>query len=276
MRRLSTIKNECPRPGHGPGNGEEEIVKKRTRTNITGVMLTLLILTLGLTGCASQQAGVKKSPDTAHTGFLSDYSKLEPTGQGVERYQDPDMDFSRYDKILLDRITVWYKNDNEYKGIDPAELKALADYFHTAIVAALGDAYPVVDTPGPDVLRVRIALTDLVPTKPEYSVVMLAVPFGSAADLVMGGKDMHAPYLGETAVEAEMLDSLTHQQLYAYIERKQGKKYQYDPSKGTEGVKAGVSGYFDAYSTWGYAKAACDQWAKALRVRLDKMHGTAN
>ena len=243
---------------------------------ITGAVVTLLIFAFGLPASASQQAGAQKSSDAPRTGFLSDYAKLEAAGENIERYQDPDADFTKYDKILLERITVWFKKDAGVKGIDPAELKALADYFHAAIIEALGDAYPVVDTPGPDVMRVRIALTDLVPTKPEYSVVMLAVPFGSAADFVMGGKDMHAPYLGETAVEAEMLDSVTKQQLYAYIERKLGKKYNYNPSKGSEGVKEGVAGYVDAYSTWGYAKAACDQWAKGLRKRLDKMHGAAD
>jgi len=59
------------------------------------------------------------------------------------------------------------------------------DYFHDAIVNALGDAYPVVETPGPDVLRVRIALTDLVSTKPEITVAMAVIPYATAADVVM-------------------------------------------------------------------------------------------
>jgi hypothetical protein len=54
---------------------------------------------------------------------------------------------------MIDRIKVFLKEDAKYKGIDPAELKALVDYFHEAIKKAVSEAYPVVREPGPDVLR---------------------------------------------------------------------------------------------------------------------------
>ena len=215
----------------------------------------------------------KKPAYTDQTGFLSDYSKLKADGESAKIYIDPNVDFRTYDKVLLDRITVWYKDDAEYKGIDPTELKALTDYFHDAIVKALGDAYPVVDKPGPGVMRVRIALTDLVPTRPEYSIAVAVVPYATVADLVAGGKDMHPPYLGQTAMEGELLDSVSHLQLGAYVDRNLGQKYHYDLSKGTEGVKQGAEGYIDAFSTWGYAKAAFDAWAQGFRERLDAMRG---
>ncbi len=49
--------------------------------------------------------------------------------------------------ILVNRILVWFKEDSEYKGIDPTELKALTDYFYNAIqsvvlAAIQGDAPP--------------------------------------------------------------------------------------------------------------------------------------
>ena len=243
------------------------------RTKFVLTVAMLVVFAFGLIGCVTQQAGVKKPAYTGHTGFLSDYSKLKSEGDDSKIYIAKDVDFSKYDKILLDRITVWYKGDAKYKGIDPTKLKALTDYFHDAIVKALGDAYPVVDTPGPDVLRVRIALTDIVPTKPEITVAMAVIPYATAADVVMGGKSGHSPYLGETAMEGELLDSVTHKQLGAYVDRKLGKKYHYDLSKGTKGIEAGAEGYVDAYSTWGYAKAAFDAWAKGFRERLDAMRG---
>ena len=78
---------------------------------------------------------------------------------------------------MVDRIKMFLCEKADYKGIDPTELKELADYFHEAIVKALGDAYPVVEEAGPDVVRLRIAVTDIIPTKPEASVVTLVVPF---------------------------------------------------------------------------------------------------
>ena len=247
-------------------------MKERTRFVLTAAMI--VVFAFGLIGCATQQAGVKNAAYTDQTGFLSDYSKLKPEADKKKVYINPGVNFSDYNKVMLDRITVWYNKDAKYKGIDPTELKALVDYFHSAIVKALGDAYPVVDKPGPGVMRVRIALTDLIPTKPEYSVAIAVIPYASATDLVTGGKEMHPPYLGETAMEAELLDSLTHEQLGAFTDRKLGKKLNIDTSKGnSEAVKKGVGGYFDAFSTWGYAKAAFDAWAQAFRVRLDDMRG---
>jgi hypothetical protein len=75
-----------------------------------------------------------------YAGFLSDYSKLQPVpdGNGAERYLDPNQNWKQYNKVMLDRIRIWYKDDADYKGIDPTELKALTDYFQNAIVKALG------------------------------------------------------------------------------------------------------------------------------------------
>ena len=133
---------------------------------------------------------------------------------------------------MLDRIRVWYKDDADYKGIDPTELKALTDYFQNALVKALGPTYPVVTQPGPDVLRMRVAITDLIPTKPEMSVVTLVVPYATVADVAAGGGTGSTPYLGQTAIEAEFLDSRSNEVLAAYVDRQVGKKYNIDVSEG--------------------------------------------
>ena len=236
--------------------------------------VALLFFLVALTGCTGTQSVAVKP--LGHTDFLSDYSQLKPVEgeKEAKRYINPRTDFAGYDRILIDRIKVWYKDDAEYKGIDPTELKALTDYFHEAIVRELEGAYAVTDRPGPGVMRLRIALTELVPTKPEYSVVVAVTPYATIADLAAGGQEMHSPYLGLTAMEGELLDSVTGEQLGAIVDRKLGKKYYYDLSKGTEGVSAGVGGYIDAYTTWGYAKTAFDTWAKGLRARLDEFRAT--
>ena len=206
-------------------------------------------------------------------GFLSDYSKLPPTPdeEGVYRYRDPAADLGRYNKLLVDRIKVWFKEDSEYKGIDPDELKMLTDYFYEAIEKAVGDAYPMVAEAGPDVLRLRIALTDVVPNKPEASVTSLIVPFLWVGEAGAGAatKGVGAtPFTGEATIELEALDSVSSQQLAAHIETQVGKKYQW-----TKGISEGVTSYVKAYSKWDYTKKAIDQWAQLIRQRLDEAHG---
>lgn len=257
------------------------------KTGQVAAAILIFMLSALLAGCASNSSTAenKKSTNLAVSqgqfgqyqpkGFLSDYSKLTPI-EGEEDsfdYQNSAVDKSQYNKLMVERIKIWFKEDAEYKGIDPAEIKDLTDYFHKAIVDALGDAYPVVREPGPDVLRLRIAITDLVPNKPEASVVTLVVPYlwiaeGSAG--VAQDKAGSTPFVGEVTIEMEALDSQSNQQVAAYIEREIGLKYHW-----TEGVKTAATDYLKAYSTWAFTKQAMDHWAKTIRTRLDKAHGIA-
>lgn len=224
--------------------------------------------------------GAKVLSEYKHAGFLSDYSLLKPAPDksGAEVYFKPEFNLKNYDRVLMDRVIVWYKDDAEYKGIDPTELKALTDYFYEAVVKQLGTDYPVVNEPGPGVLRIRTAITELVPTKRLASVVVLVLPYATIADLASGlvtkGGAGSSPYIGDAAIEAEFLDSVTNEQLGAYVERRIGKKYNIDMSDGAgSAVAKGFSSYGKAYTTWGYAKDAFDYWARKLRKRLDEAHG---
>ena len=242
-------------------------------TRIQTLLPPLLLCAALSAGCASTPSGEAKPK---YAGFLSDYSKLQPVsnGDGAERYRKPNVNWKQYNKVMLDRVRVWYKGDADYKGIDPAELKTLTDYFQNAIVKALAPTYPVVTQPGPDVLRMRVAITDLVPTKPEMSVVTLVVPYATVADVAAGGGTGSTPYLGQTAIEVEVLDSRSNEVLAAYVDRQAGKKYDINLSQGVgSAVEKGVSSYTKAYSTWAYAEAAFDYWAGLLRKRLDEAHG---
>jgi hypothetical protein len=91
-------------------------------------------------------------------------------------------------------------------------------------VIAPRDVYPVVDEPGPDVLRLRIAITDLVPTKPVLNTAetVLGGRLASSASRAITGTDL---FVGEVAIEAEALDSITGEREIALVERKFGKRF---------------------------------------------------
>ena len=67
--------------------------------------------------------------------------------------------FGKYNKYMVDSVIFFLADDSEYKGIDPNELKELSDGFNQAIVDAFKDKYAIVTEPGPDVARIRIAIT---------------------------------------------------------------------------------------------------------------------
>ncbi len=240
-----------------------------TRSSRGFALCVLLVVTM-LAGCATTNGKAKEDEGPKYTGFLSDYSKLEPDPDGSKamHYLNPQADMKKYNKFLLERIVVWLKDDAEYKGIDPDAMKAMTDYFHEAIVRELGSDYTLVTEPGPDVLRVRIAVTDLVPTKPAMSLIVLAVPFASAADLASGvateGGAGSPPYLGRAGVEVEGIDSETLQTVFSYVEERRGKKYDVEDPAG---------GYLKGFTEWGHVKKAFDYWAMKFRTRMDEING---
>ena len=269
-----------------------EWMMKREKMAILFVTAVFIVAIVG--GCASTipgtpqidisaseapEPGIKTLSDYKYAGFLSDYSKLKPAADGKAMvYIKPDFNFRGYNKVMTDRLKFFYNNDAEYKGIDPTDLKALADYFHESFVKEIGNAYPVVNEPGPDVLRIRFAMTEIIPNKPSASVVTLVVPYLTAADLASGTASKGGAgsnfYVGSTVIEVEFLDYKTSEQLMAYVERYIPKKYDVDLNKGVVGAtKHGFKQYFKAYSTWDYTKEAFDFWILKLRQKLDEAHG---
>ena len=123
-------------------------------------------------------------------GFLGDYYKNlapGPEGGAKMRWLKPEIDFAKYNKVMLDSVVFFFANDADYKGMDPNELKTLADGFNLQILNVLKDTYPIVSEPGPDVIRIRFAVTDLKSSKPGMSAVSSVVPVGLGLSLVKIG-----------------------------------------------------------------------------------------
>ena len=256
------------------------LASSTSRHPVTTMVPLCLCLLLG--ACAGIPGGSGGNSGPQYSGFLNDYSRLQPVidDPTAMAWLDPAVDFSRYDKVLLERIQVALSNDNNnYRAIDPTELTVLTEYFHDALVRELSGRYPVVTDPGPGVLRVRIAITELVPTKPEASVVMTVVPYASLGELALGavegGETDPLGYLGNTGIEVAFLDGQSNQVVAQFVDHRAGQKVVIDTSGGLSGaIGTGVSSYTDAFLTWGYAKQAFDAWAKRLRNTLDRLHQT--
>ena len=233
-----------------------------------------------LAACATGPTSEQPPSRAAYAAFLTQPDRLQPVpgDDGAYRWSESNAKLAQYHQILLERIQVQLASDAEYKAIDPTDLKMLTDYFQQSIVKALGNAYPVVTKPGPGVMRVKVTIVDLVPTKPEMSVVTLVVPYATVADMASGaasgGSVGSPPYLGRTGIAAQFIDSQTNQVIAEYADTQIGQKYVVDTSKGIgSAISTGISDYTKAYSTWAYAQQAFDGWAQRFRARLDQIHG---
>jgi hypothetical protein len=213
---------------------------------------SIAIISLCLTvGCAGQKLAVKN-----YSGFLGDYSKLQagPEGGVDQRYIKEGVDFKKYNKIMLDQVRFYFNNDAADKGIDADEMKELADTFHRAVMDALGSAYPLTAKPGPNVMRIRVAITDMELPNRGINAISTVLPVGLAISTVKSGVTGKGTGCGEVSMEFEALDSQTNRILANGVDRRSGGK-------------------IDSMSKFGTAEEAFKFWAGRLRTWLDGVHG---
>jgi hypothetical protein len=173
---------------------------------------------------------------------------------------------------MFERIQVYLKPGSS-QPVDPTDLKMLIDYFHNDLVNAMQSEAQVVNTTGPGVLRVRFALTDLVPTNTAASLAGTAIPYGFVAEIGSGaatGKPAGStPYLGQTGMEVQFRDGVSGQIVAECADTEIGLKYAADLNAGAAGAaETWVNGYMDSFKQWTYAKNAFDKWAAEFARRF--------
>jgi uncharacterized protein YceK len=225
------------------------------KTNQGGFpMLYRLVLSVFL-GCIILLSGCSAQRITSYetSGFMGNYAGFVPGAEGQPNliYLTPNLDLRPYSKILIDHVVVYFNPDSQNKEIAPDQLIQLTEYFHKSLVDALQGRYPIVDQPGPDVLRLRAAITDVESGKPVGNAASTIIPVGAAINIISRSTTGSNIAVGRASVEVELLDSLSGMRLAAAIDRR-------------EGGKSVASG------TWSAAQEAFDYWTKRLRIFIDK------
>jgi hypothetical protein len=219
------------------------------RVRIFGLLVGFLLLVVCLCACAG--GNIK---DSGFLGDSAEYAKLKPGTRALDQvWLDPGVDFKKYRKIMLDEVTFYLKDDAESKAINPGEIKKLTDAFHQAFVKELGNSYPLVAAPGPDVLRVRIAIVDLEPSNPVLDTVTTVLPVGIAVSLVKQGTGGSGTGVGSASMEVQFIDSESGRIIGMGKDTKAGSKLD---------MAAKVD-------KWQHARSAFDYWAKSLKSALD-------
>ena len=246
---------------------------------ISGALTFALLLAL-LAGCATTETTPSSDPTATskRIKFLSDYERLKPVEdmEGAEAWRVAGVDWKKFNKVLIERIKVFLTDEGERKPIDPTDLKMLIDYFYRALVKELEPVVEIVEKEGPGVLRIRIAIVDLVPTEAYRSVIGTAVPYGFTAEYASGpatGRPAGStPYLGKTGIEAQFIDGGSKKVIAEFSDLRVGKKYGADLAKSApDAAMKWATGYLDSFTTWGYAKEAFKMWAARLRERFDEL-----
>ena len=180
--------------------------------------------------------------------------KPGPEGGAKLRWLKEGVDPKKYDKFMVDSVIFYLADKSDYKGIDPQEMKEMADAFNKEIVSAFKDKYPIVADPGPDVARLRIAITNIKQSRPGVSAVTSIIPVGIGVSLIKKGATGGWSGSGETGVEMMALDSTTNEILILAVDEKKAEFEQ-------------------RFSKWGSATDAFKFWSELCVRFIDNARG---
>lgn len=223
------------------------------RLHRCAAVLALFAAATLLPGCSA----VTRAKEVKFSGFLKDYSQLKPNpGEGsIYAYINPKTDFSKYDKVMFEPVVLLAAPDSKLGKAPKEDLQALVDYLQAKAKDEVGKHFPVVDSPGPGVLRVRAALTDA-DTK---NVIAATASTVSPVGLTLNGIQMLAMgttlAAGNASLECEVTDSVTGERLAASVDRRVG-------------TMAPDARQFDK---WDHVKAAMDYWVERLVTNFIKL-----
>lgn len=165
------------------------------------------------------------------SGFLKNYTQLAPEKDalGVERrvWISPKLTRDNYQKILLEQVT-FYPEPQPTDKVSMDTLNQIRSYGDNALRTALASIAPLVDAPGPGVLRVRVAITgaSVQGAKLEpYQLIPAAFVLTMAARAAGASQDS-----AQLAVESEGTDSVTGELLFEVVRQAQGIQLQSNES----------------------------------------------
>jgi hypothetical protein len=172
------------------------------------------------------------------TGFLTDYSRLRKESDTSMRYFNQRA-LARYSSFIVDRVEIHLHSGAKSKGkLTQQEINDLTNYMYSRIVKAVEDSgNKVAYQPAAGVARIRVALTDI-----QKSTAASLLPQAHLAGVGLGGASM----------EAEMVDSMTGEQIGAVIEAQLGSRIP-----------------FSNLGKWDASKQVMNNWAKKLQKRLE-------
>lgn len=201
------------------------------------LMVTAIGLMLIQCGCGPGRA--------TKTGFLTDYSRLSKESNSALRHINKQA-LAKYSSFIIDPVEVHFHKgakavEHRTKGkLTQRQMTDLTNYLHAKIVGAVQDSgNKVVYQPASGVARIRVALTD--------------IDKSTAASLLPQIKLIGAG-IGGVSMEAEVVDSITGEQIGAVVESKMGSRMP-----------------FANLGEWDAAKQVMDDWAKRFKKRLDEV-----
>jgi hypothetical protein len=215
-----------------------------------------LALATSITFAAQEQLAKGDEPEVSYDGLL----RLEKSAMD-EAYIKPDIDLSGYSRIMIDPVPVSYKRkpsppaasmrasgSRSNFALTDQQMEKLSELFQETFAEAMArnQGWEVVESPGPDVLRVEAELIDLV----------IKVPTRTTT----GTSHFFLTEIGEVTLVAEIRDSESREILGRVVDRSLIKP-----------AGTGYLTYTNVVSAWADVRRLFDIWADLIRQGLDQI-----
>jgi hypothetical protein len=168
-------------------------------------------------------------------------------------YSAPDAQLARYTEVMLDTVTVYSGEDQQFGKLSATERQQLAGYMQMQFSQTLGQKYVLTSVAGPDTLRIHLTLTGASASVPVLSTVKQVLPVGAVLGTLKSAADKPSRSLGSVTYAVEIYDSQSNRLLRAFV----AKQYP-----AAENIPASLG-------TLTAAEVGIDKGAKTLLTQLE-------
>ena len=137
----------------------------RTSMNVTVVHARTVGLAVVLSCCVAFTTGAMAQEEMKQlrSGFIDDLPALQVNADDPDLFQwkNPEARASDYHRLMIPQPEIFLAEDNKYRGMQPDQMKLIADAIAEAIATRFEGTLELVNEPGPGVIILYMALTDL-------------------------------------------------------------------------------------------------------------------
>jgi len=193
----------------------------------------------------------------APPGFFGNDASLLKPGTGNQAnliYINPNVQWKKYDKIMLEPVEFW---DAANSSVSPGDQHMLTAFLYNKLKEDLTKNFTLVDQAAPGTIVVQVAIINASGATPGLRSVSLVVPQIRLLNAVQSLATGSYAFVGSAEGAMKFTDAQTGELLAAAVDQREG---------GTS-VKAA------AQWQWGDAEAVMTLWATTIADRLAKATG---
>ncbi len=202
-------------------------------------------------------AGCSSTPKPKESLESSGQLKPSPEFPNSLIYKKEGEDFKKYVRFQIDPVALYQGADAEFKKVSEADKQMIADWVKSEFTRILQQDYAVVDSAGPDVMRIKFTLAGIQTTQPALATVSHLLPIGMVMNLGKSAAGSKGSFMGSVVLAGEMYDSQDNTRVAAFLTR-----------KGPNAMDLTA-----ALTSLQAAKTAVTEMAEKFKATIDKVQG---